>query len=100
MRQQTHSFRFLRIGFGWRREARESGLSNVQRCVQPKGGSRGTSIIEVGLLRPAAAPGGRRVEGSRLGVAIVISLHHEVSKKAAKAEVAKSQCYVCLGVSV
>jgi len=31
----------------------------------------GTSIIEVGLLRPAAAPGGRRVEGSRLGVAML-----------------------------
>lgn len=30
----------------------------------------GTSIIDVGLLRPAAAPGGRRVDGSRLGVAI------------------------------
>jgi hypothetical protein len=31
----------------------------------------GTSIIEVGLLRPAAAPGGRRVDGSRLGVAML-----------------------------
>jgi hypothetical protein len=31
---------------------------------------RDTSIIEVGLLRPAAAPGGRRVDGSRLGVAM------------------------------
>ena len=30
----------------------------------------GTSIIEVGLARPAAAPGGRRVDGSRLGVAM------------------------------
>jgi hypothetical protein len=30
-----------------------------------------TSIIDVGLLRPAAAPGGRRVDGSRLGVAMM-----------------------------
>lgn len=30
-----------------------------------------TSIIEVGLARPAAAPGGRRVDGSRLGVAML-----------------------------
>jgi hypothetical protein len=31
----------------------------------------GTSIIDVGRLRPAAAPGGRRVDGSRVGVAML-----------------------------
>ena len=35
------------------------------------GDASGTSIIDIGLLRPAAAPGGRRVDGSRLGVAIL-----------------------------
>lgn len=55
-------------------------------------------MIEVGLLRPAAAPGGRRVEGNRLGVAIVTSLHPKISMKADKAKAVKSQCCVCLGV--
>jgi hypothetical protein len=39
------------------------------------GDASGTSIIDIGLLRPAAAPGGRRVDGSRLGVAILHILH-------------------------
>jgi hypothetical protein len=38
------------------------------------GNASGTSIIDIGLLRPAAAPGGRRVDGSRLGVAILHTL--------------------------
>lgn len=73
LRQQAHSFRLGRLGFGRGWKARKSGLSIVQRedsCIS-LGDASGTSIIDVGLLRPAAAPGGRRVDGSRLGVAIL-----------------------------
>lgn len=68
----------------WRFDLGASGFVGVGRPENPgcrmfsgsahrAGGLRavnGTSIIEVGLARPAAAPGGRRVDGSRLGVAI------------------------------
>jgi hypothetical protein len=53
------------------------GCRMFSESVHRVGGVRavsGTSIIEVGLARPAAAPGGRRVDGSRLGVAMSRSL--------------------------
>jgi hypothetical protein len=58
------------------------GCRMFSESVHRAGGVRavsGTSIIEVGLARPAAAPGGRRVDGSRLGVAMLRSLRSCVS---------------------
>ena len=56
------------------------GCRMFSGSVHREGAVNGTSIIEVGLARPAAAPGGRRVDGSRLGVAMLRSVGSCVSE--------------------